>query len=258
MDIATIFGILGGVALIFAAIVLGGNLGAFVDMPSVLIVIGGSTFATFIRFPMKDVFSSLKLGLGLAFTNPKDDPHFIYDKAMELGAVVRKNGLLGLENIEIEHPLMARGIRMCVDGHGAEVIRASVAREVNMSIRNEEMGEIMFRGIGDTAPAFGMIGTLVGLVQMLSNLSDPDSIGPAMSIAMLTTFYGAVLANLIALPIADKLALKVARTKLTKELIVESVVQIQASQSPTVLKEILGAYLPGGVPPDVEEDVSAP
>ena len=255
MDLATIIGIIGGVALIVAAIVLGGNLGAFVDVPSILIVIGGSTFATFIRFPMRDVFSSLKLGFGLAFINPKDDPQFIYDKAMELGAIVRKNGLLGLENIEIEHPLMARGIRMCVDGHGADVIRASVAREVHMSIRKEEMGEVMFRGIGDTAPAFGMIGTLVGLVQMLSNLSDPDSIGPAMSIAMLTTFYGAVLANLIALPIADKLTLKAERTRQTKELIIESVVQIQASQSPTVLKEILGAYLPGGVPPDVEESV---
>lgn len=147
---------------------------------------------------------------------------------------------------------MARGIRMCVDGHSGEVIRSSISSEVEKSIQNDELGELMFRGIGDTAPAFGMIGTLVGLVQMLANLSDPDAIGPAMAIAMLTTFYGAVLANLIALPIADKLALKVERLKNTKMLIIESVVQIQASQSPMVMKEILGPHLPGGVP--AEED----
>ena len=140
-----------------------------------------------------------------------------------------------------------------MDGHSGEVIRSSISSEVEKSIQNDELGELMFRGIGDTAPAFGMIGTLVGLVQMLANLSDPDAIGPAMAIAMLTTFYGAVLANLIALPVADKLALKVDRLKNTKQLIIESVVQIQASQSPMVMKEILGPYLPGGIPADPED-----
>jgi chemotaxis protein MotA len=170
---------------------------------------------------------------------------------------VRKNGLLGLESVEIENEVMKRGIRMCVDGHNSDVIRSSISSEVAKSIQRDELGEVMFRGIGDTAPAFGMIGTLVGLVQMLANLSDPDAIGPAMAIAMLTTFYGAVLANLIALPIADKLALKVEQLRNTKELIVESVVQIQASQSPLVMKEILGPYLPGGIPADTDDEGNA-
>ncbi|MEQ5776583.1 MULTISPECIES: motility protein A [unclassified Thalassospira] len=250
MDIATLVGIIAGTGVIVGAIMLGGSLGAFVDVPSIMVVFGGTAAATLIKFPMRDVVKSMKTGIGIAFKNPKEDPQSIYEKAMELSALVRKNGLLGLESVEIENEVMKRGIRMCVDGHNGDVIRSSISSEVAKSIQRDELGELMFRGIGDTAPAFGMIGTLVGLVQMLANLSDPDAIGPAMAIAMLTTFYGAVLANLIALPIADKLALKVEQLRNTKELIVESVVQIQASQSPMVMKEILGPYLPGGIPVD--------
>ncbi|WP_339859715.1 motility protein A [Thalassospira alkalitolerans] len=252
MDIATLIGIIAGTGVIVGAILIGGNLGAFVDVPSVMVVFGGTAAATLIKFPMRDVVKSLKIGVSIAFKNPKEDPLSIYEKAIELSTIVRKDGLLGLETAEIENSIMARGIRMCVDGHSGEVIRSSISSEVEKSIQNDELGELMFRGIGDTAPAFGMIGTLVGLVQMLANLSDPDAIGPAMAIAMLTTFYGAVLANLFALPIADKLALKVEQLKNTKELIVESVVQIQSSQSPMVMKEILGPYLPGGIPVDAE------
>lgn len=252
MDIATLIGIIAGAGVIFGAILMGGNLSAFVDYPSVMVVFGGTAAATLIKFPMRDVIKSLKIGIGIAFKNPKEDPLSIYEKAIELAGLVRKDGLLGLESAEVDNEIMARGVRMCVDGHSAEVIRSSISSEVAKSIQNDELGELMFRGIGDTAPAFGMIGTLVGLVQMLANLSDPDAIGPAMAIAMLTTFYGAVLANLIALPIADKLALKVERLRNTKELIIESVVQIQGSQSPMVMKEILGPYLPGGVPQDAE------
>ncbi len=257
MDIATLIGIIAGMAVIVGAIFMGGSLGAFVDVPSIMVVFGGTIAATLIKFPMRDVMKSMKTGIGIAFKNPKEDPQSIYDKAMELSALVRKNGLLGLESVEIENDVMKRGIRMCVDGHSGEVVRSSVSAEVAKSIQRDELGELMFRGIGETAPAFGMIGTLVGLVQMLANLSDPAAIGPAMAIAMLTTFYGAVLANLIAIPIADKLALKVEQLRNTKELIVESVVQIQASQSPLVMKEILGPYLPGGIPADTEGEEGA-
>ena len=223
MDIATLIGIIAGTGVIVGAILIGGNLGAFVDVPSVMVVFGGTAAATLIKFPMRDVVKSLKIGVSIAFKNPKEDPLSIYEKAIELSTIVRKDGLLGLETAEIENSIMARGIRMCVDGHSGEVIRSSISSEVEKSIQNDELGELMFRGIG-----------------------------PAMAIAMLTTFYGAVLANLFALPIADKLALKVEQLKNTKELIVESVVQIQSSQSPMVMKEILGPYLPGGIPVDAE------
>ncbi|MGB0748862.1 MAG: MotA/TolQ/ExbB proton channel family protein [Magnetospiraceae bacterium] len=246
MDLATLIGIIAGLGVVGAAIFLGGDFGAFIDVPSLLIVGGGTTAATFIKFPMSDVFSSLKRGVAIAFKNSRSDLRYLYDQAIEIAGVVRKDGLLGLESVEVENELMQRGLRLCVDGHKLEVVRDTISREVDLSIQRDEAGELMFRGIGDSAPAFGMIGTLVGLVQMLSALDDPASIGPAMAIAMLTTFYGALLANLIALPIADKLAWKVEQDRKAKNLIVQSVLEIHGGQNPSVLAELLSVYLPGG------------
>ncbi len=244
MDIATIAGIVSGIAVIGGAIVAGGDPMGFVDLPSAMIVFGGTTAATLIKFPMSDLMTALKTGISVGFKNPPSDPQSIYDKAIEMSGIVRKNGLLGLESVKIEHELFARGIRMCTDGLSHEVIEATINRELTMGILKQEKGELIFRGIGDAAPAFGMIGTLVGLVQMLANLDDPAAIGPAMAIAMLTTFYGAFIANLIALPLADKLAFKTEQDRLGRELVVESVLQIQQQQNPNVMEEILKAYLP--------------
>jgi len=248
MDLATLVGIIAGFAVIVVSIFLGGDLGAFINVPSLLVVLGGTTAATLIKFPLSDVMAAFKIGIGIAFKNPKTDPRYIFDQAIELAGLVRKNGLLGLENVEIDNELFQRGLGLCLDGHSIEIIRDSIAREVDMSIQRNEMGTRMFKGIGDAAPAFGMIGTLIGLVQMLANLDDPAAIGPAMAVAMLTTFYGAVIANLIAIPIADKLEHKADADRNTKQLIVEAIVQIHGSQNPNVMKELLGVYLPGGAP----------
>ncbi|MGB0683309.1 MAG: MotA/TolQ/ExbB proton channel family protein [Magnetovibrionaceae bacterium] len=244
MDIATLLGIIFGLVIIGAAIFIGGSAGTFVNVPSLLIVVGGTICATLVKFPLPAVGKYLKSGVGAAFKNDKTDPVYIYEQALEMGGIVRKNGLLGLETVTVDNELFQRGIRLCTDGHALEVVRDTLSREINTSILDDEAGEAMFRGIGDSAPAFGMIGTLVGLVQMLSNLDDPASIGPAMAVAMLTTFYGAVIANLIALPMADKLAFKAERTRVTKDLILESVTQIHGSQNPSVMSEILSAFLP--------------
>ena len=246
MDIATLIGIVAGLGVIGAAIFLGGDFGSFVNVPSILVVFGGTAAATLIKFPLKEVMTSFKTGASIAFKNTTINPQAIYDQAIEMSGIVRKNGLLGLENYKIDNQLMARGIRLCTDGHNLDIVKDTLAREVNLSIQRDEVGETMFRGIGDTAPAFGMIGTLVGLVQMLSALDDPASIGPAMAIAMLTTLYGAIIANLIALPIADKLALKVNADRTSKDLILQTVIQIHGNQSPTVLTEVLAGYLPAG------------
>ena len=187
MDLATLIGIFAGLGVIFTAILLGGDLGSFINLPSIMVVLGGTTAATLVKFPLKDVLAAFKIGVATAFKNPTSDPHDIYDKAMELASLVRKNGLLGLENVDVGNELFQRGLRLCLDGHNIEVVKETITREVDLSILRNEAGEKMFRGIGDSAPAFGMIGTLVGLVQMLSNLDDPSSIGPAMAVAMLTT-----------------------------------------------------------------------
>ena len=254
MDIATLIGLLSGLGVVGVAIALGGDFGSFVNVPSLLVVFGGTMAATFIKFPMKQVLTAFKTGANIAFKNSKDDPQYIYDQAIELAGVVRKNGLLGLQEAVVENDLFQKGLSMCLDGHNLEVIRATITQEAHLSIKREEQGEKMFRGIGDTAPAFGMIGTLVGLVQMLSSLSDPGSIGPAMAVAMLTTFYGALIANLIALPMADKMATKAEQSRTVKDLIIESIVQLHGSQNPMVMAEILGVYLPGGAPVVKDED----
>lgn len=253
MDLATLIGIVIGLIIIVVSIMIGGDIGSFINIPSILVVFGGTIAATLVKFPISDCIAALKIGGKIAFKNSPDDPRSVYDMAIELAGIVRQKGLLGLESVTIENELMGRGIRMCVDGMAAEVIKESVTKEVDMAIKAEMAGESFWRGIGDMAPAFGMIGTLIGLVQMLANLSDPAAIGPAMAVAMLTTFYGAVLANLVAIPLADKLEIKIENTKNTRALIIESVMQIHASQNPMVLKELLGVYLPGGAPKDEEE-----
>lgn len=253
MDLATLIGIVLGLVIIVASIMMGGDIGSFINIPSIAVVFGGTAAATLVKFPLKDCIAALKIGGKIAFKNTADDPRSVYDIAIELAGIVRQKGLLGLESVQIENELMARGIRMCVDGMDGAVIKESITKEVDMAIKTEMAGESFWRGIGDMAPAFGMIGTLIGLVQMLANLSDPAAIGPAMAIAMLTTFYGAVLANLIAIPLADKLDIKISNTKNTRALIIESVMQIHASQNPMVLQELLGVYLPGGKPAEEDE-----
>lgn len=254
MDLGTLIGIAVGLILIVGAIMMGGDVGSFINFPSIVVVFGGVTAATLVKFPLSDCIAALKIGGKIAFKNSADDPRSVYDIAIELAGIVRQKGLLGLESVTIENELMARGIRMCVDGMAAEVIKESITKEVDMALKAEMAGESFWRGLGDMAPAFGMIGTLIGLVQMLANLSDPAAIGPAMAVAMLTTFYGAVLANLIAIPLADKLEIKINNTKNTRALIIESVMQIHASQNPMVLQELLGVYLPGGKPAEDEEE----
>ncbi len=252
MDLATLVGMVLGLVIIVASIMLGGDLGAFINVPSLAVVCGGTAAATFIKFPLSDFMKVMKRAVGISFKNSQDDPRYIFDQAIDMATTVRKNGLLGLENVSVDNELFQRGIAMCLDGHNVDIIRDSITREVDIAVQLDELGETMFRGIGDAAPAFGMIGTLIGLVQMLGNLDDPASIGPAMAVAMLTTFYGAVIANLFAIPMADKMAVKAEQTANTKSLIIESVCQIHASQNPNVLKELLGVYLPGGAPKDEE------
>ncbi|WP_460018574.1 MotA/TolQ/ExbB proton channel family protein [Magnetospira thiophila] len=233
-----------GFTLIVVAIMLGGDLGSFINVPSLMIVFGGTISAVLIKMPLNVVGGAFKTGLSIGFKMSKTDSLVLVQKSLEMAELVRKNGLLALESLEIENDFFKRGIQLCTDGHNIDVIKATIDTEVNLTIARQSISETMFRGIGDTAPAFGMIGTLVGLVQMLSNMDDPKTIGPAMAVAMLTTFYGAVIANVFAIPLADKMALKNNADRDNHELIVQSIIQIHGNQSPMALKEILAVYLP--------------
>ncbi|HIJ78889.1 MAG: MotA/TolQ/ExbB proton channel family protein [Desulfobulbaceae bacterium] len=243
MDIATIIGLVSGSVILMAAILLGGSAGLFLNIPSILIVIGGTLATAFIRYSMADVINSVKVALN-AFFSKLSVPGEIILEIVNLANIARKNGLIVLEQQPINDPFLKKAIMYCVDGHEAEFIEEVLKKEVNLTVERHEVGQGLFKGMGESAPAFGMIGTLVGLVQMLANMSDPASIGPAMAVALLTTLYGAVMANLFFIPLADKLALRSQEEERNRKLIVEGVLGILKGLNPRVMEEFLETFLP--------------
>jgi chemotaxis protein MotA len=243
VDLATLIGLAGGIAVIIAAILSGSSLTLFINIPSVMVVAGGTIAATLIKFPLANFLSAFKVALN-AFFHKAENPNALIETAVRLSHVVRKEGLLALEHQELENRFFQKGLQFCVDGEDAEFVRKVLTQDMDLTIERHEVGQKIFRAIGDSAPAMGMIGTLVGLVQMLANMEDPKSIGPAMAVALLTTLYGALIANLVALPIADKLELRSNEERINKSLIIESIAGIQAGQNPRVMEELLKTYLP--------------
>ncbi len=244
MDIATIAGIVAGSIVVGIAILMGGDVGTFVNIPSMLIVVGGGFAATVIRFPLTHVFQALILGSKVAFTHKNINPKDMIEEIARLAEVVRKDGPLGLENVEIEDEFLKKGAQLVADGHDSEQIVDMLERERDLNLERLDEGQRIYKAIGDAAPAFGMIGTIVGLVQMLSSMDDPSTIGPAMAVALLTTLYGALIANLIALPIADKLSTKSKISEVNHTLSIDGVIQISEGKNPNLIREMLTSYLP--------------
>jgi chemotaxis protein MotA len=181
-----------------------------------------------------------------AFMFKLEKPEELIEKAVDMADAARKGGFLALEEAEINNPFMQKGVDMLVDGHDADVVRATLQKDINLTTERHEMGSEMMMSIANVAPAMGMIGTLIGLVAMLSNMDDPKSIGPAMAVALLTTLYGAFLANVIATPIAAKLKLRMAEEKMNQELVLDAVLGIQDGQNPRVIEGLLRNYLSEG------------
>jgi len=248
VDIASLVGVLLAFGIIGASIGMGGPFIIFVNVPSVLVVVGGTFGATLMRVTLADFLGSFKIGMK-AFFYKLDNPQQLIDEAVEMANIARKEGLLALEGREISNPFLQRGIGMCIDGHSPEVVSKMLSKDINLTIERHSKGADMFKAMAIYAPAMGMIGTLIGLVQMLSNMSDPAAIGPAMAVALLTTLYGAVIANAFASPLAEKLLLISAREKLNKALIMESISAIQDGTNPRVMQQILNAFLPEGKRP---------
>ena len=244
MDLATLIGLVSGLAVVLVAIFLGGEFTTFINLPSILIVVGGAIAATILRFTLGDVVTALRTGITTALGQNPITPQALIDEVAELARGARKNGLIGLDGIEIRNEFLKKGVQLCVDGLPFEFVRDALTRDRDLYIERLEEGERVFRAIGEAAPAFGMIGTLVGLVQMLSTMDDPQTIGPAMAVALLTTLYGAMIANLVALPIADKLASKAQVEHLIRTLVIEGTLHIQNRTNPDVMVEFLAAYLP--------------
>jgi len=242
MDLATLVGMLGAIGIVLAAILTGGSALVFVNVPSILIVLGGTVMVVMIKFSMGQFFGAFKVAMG-AFFNKTDDPETLIEKIVELANVARKEGMLALENQEIDNAFLDEGIKMLIDGNSKEVVQTVLSKDMQETIDRHTWGTKVFSATADVAPAMGMIGTLIGLVQMLSNMSDPKSIGPAMAVALLTTLYGAMLANMIAMPIADKLTLRKVDEKRIRSMCIDGVLAIQEGQNPRIIESMLKAYL---------------
>ncbi|MFQ1965278.1 flagellar motor protein PomA [Aeromonas veronii] len=242
MDLGSLLGIVLGFGVVIYGMILGGSLSMFIDMPSVYITILGSIFIAMMKFNIGQFFLAFKVA-GKAFMYKGDKLDDLIAKAVELADAARKGGFLALEAAEIPNAFMKKGIDMLVDGHDAEVVRAVMEKDIDLTAERHVIAIKVFRTLGDLGPAMGMIGTLVGLVAMLSNMSDPKSIGPAMAVALLTTLYGAIEANMIAIPIADKLELRSGEERLSRTLILDAIMGIQDGQNPRVIQSMLQNYL---------------
>jgi len=245
VDLSTIIGLVLGFALIILAILLGGDIVAYLNAPSVMIVVGGSVAATMTAFPLARFLKLPKVAAKTIFTKASDAAELI-KQLVELAEVARRDGILALENMteKVSNEFLVSGIQMAVDGTDPEVIRTVMETELENLMERHESGKGLFDALGRYAPAFGMIGTLVGLVAMLSNMDDPSKIGAGMAAALLTTLYGAVLANLAFLPMADKLAARSSEEVLTGTIIIQGVMAIQAGDNPRNVQSRLMTFVP--------------
>ncbi|WOJ93325.1 flagellar motor protein PomA [Congregibacter variabilis] len=242
MDLATLLGMVGAIGIVLAAILTGGSAIVFINVPSILIVLGGTVMVVMIKFSMGQFFGAFKVA-GTAFINKVSDPEELIEKIVELANIARKEGMLALENQDIDNDFLDEGVKMLIDGNSREVVSTVLSKDMQQTIERHSWGAKVFSATADVAPAMGMIGTLIGLVQMLSNMSDPKSIGPAMAVALLTTLYGAMLANMIAMPIADKLTLRKADELRVRSMCIDGVLAIQEGQNPRIIESMLKAYL---------------
>lgn len=237
-------GLLAGFLLIVWSITIAGNLGNFYDFPSIVITIGGSFAALIISFPLKTIKSIPKL-LKLLVVSPDDNRRGLIELLTELSRKARKDGLLSLENeiATMDNEFLTSGLQMVVDGIEPDNIKDLMELKMDTLERRHRAGQAVFLKWGELAPAYGMIGTLIGLVIMLVGLDDPSAIGTGMATALITTFYGSFMANLVCIPIASNLSEQTEEELFTCQMIMDGVLQIQSGANPRLLEEKLMAYL---------------
>jgi chemotaxis protein MotA len=244
MDIATIIGlVLAGLSIV-GGILAGGSIAAFIDVPSVAIVGGGVTAAIFIKWPMEQVKGMFSIWMKCIF-NSAIDPKSMIEEIQKLAETARRESVFALEKVPVEDAFLKKAVILAADNRPPEVITSILKLEIDSLAERHKLGQSIIAGIGDDGPAFGMIGTLIGLVLMLQNLSGgPDELGKAMAVAMLTTFYGATLANVMMGPVANKLKFYTANELLVMNIIVAGVLGIVAGENPRVIREKLDSFLP--------------
>ncbi len=243
MDIATLVGIIGAFAMVVMAMLLGGSISIYINIPSVLIVFAGSTFVVLSKLTLEQFIGVGKI-VGKAFSFSMVKPEDLISEIVELADGARKGGLLSLEGKETSSDFLSKGIQLLVDGHDPEVVKALLNKDMKMTSDRHKDGTFFFSALADVGPAMGMIGTLIGLVGMLANMDDPKTIGPAMAVALLTTLYGSFLATVIAIPLADKLGLRAKQEEIIQKMCIDGLLAIQAGQNPRIIESMLKSYLP--------------
>lgn len=254
MDIATVLGVSLSLILIVASILVGGGkIGGFIDYPSVIVVFFGAVCALFTCFPMQHLMKIVSIMKKAVFPGEVDLVASI-EQLVSLANTARREGLLSLENRmdEIQDPFLRVGIRMAIDGMGADIVESIMRTEIDAVAGRHDAGKAILSAYGTYAPAFGMIGTLIGLVIMLGDMN-PETIGSGMAVALLTTLYGAVASNAVFLPMADKLGFYDTAEQLRMEVTVRGVVAIQAGENPNVIKQKLMTFIPPASRPAEEE-----
>lgn len=244
MDLATIIGIVSGIVVFIWAIYIGGAISAFIDIPSFFIVFGGLIAATLVNYPFSKLLNVVKI-LKKVFVRRPLEAGEIIKIIVDLAEVARREGLLALEDAayHLEDDFMKKGILLIVDGTDPELVKSILETELTFLEERHREGQSIFETMGTLAPAFGLIGTIIGLINMLKQIDNPSAIGPGMATALITTFYGAILANLIFIPIAGKLKVRSKEEILLKEVMIEGMLSIQAGENPRIIEEKLNAFL---------------
>lgn len=243
MDISTVAGLVLATIAIIGSILYGSPLSIFIDIPSVVVVVGGVIATTLIKWPMENVKALITTFMKSIFSSPSDAKAMI-EEIQKLAETARRESVFALEKVPVDDKFLKKAVTLAADNRPPEVITSILSLEIAAMEDRHSVGVDMLEGMGADGPAFGMIGTLIGLVQMLQNMSDPSSIGPAMAVALLTTFYGSVIANVFTIPVAAKLKQRSKQESTKMNIIVAGVLGIVAGENPRVIREKLDSFLP--------------
>ncbi len=243
MDIATFLGIIIGFSLVIGAIIFGGASSVFINVPGMMIVIGGSFAATCINFPVGEILEAIKAAIKI-FSSRKTTTNEVVNTMVHIAEISRREGLMALEDIKTKNPFLKKACLLIADNADSKIIRDTLRIEITSMQKRHAISQDVFKKMATYAPSLGMIGTLIGLVQMLSSLNDPSAIGPAMAVALLTTFYGTIMSALIFQPLAGKLKSRSLQENLHLEIIFEGAKSILENNNPRIVYDKLSSFVP--------------
>ncbi len=243
MDLASLSGVILGMGLIVSAIIMGGSSYLFINLEGIMIVFGGTIAATLFTFQLRDVITAFRAAF-FVFSSRREDPNDMVSTMIELCTLTRRQGLMALSKLEIESEFLNKACNMIADGSKEDMIRDTLQIEIESMKQRHSIVQEVFTQMGVYSPSFGMIGTLIGLIQMMNTLNDPSKVGPSMAIALITTFYGALFANMFFLPIAGKLKSQTKMEVIKLEIISEGAVSILDNNNPMLVYEKLSSFIP--------------